>query len=305
LRLYNSDFANITTKELNDLHIKMHIRDGRPYICQERDYELPTTFSGPIPLLTDICMTKGNGTKNVLLIGNSHARALYFGAKNKLSHIYSKLTLASTLSCMPFYESSIDEIFAVAPSIRVCPACRDFISHCIDYGHAMMDALNQWTEPIDIIINVFSYRYFINPPFDVENMHNDVYFQEMQTYFTKLSKIAREVVLIPDIQMYWPIAPTTQHIQQRLHFDRDLELFEVTPNERSKFLDNIKRRSDMIECPKCVRVNWTEAWCRPGENCKMLDSRNLSYFRDTNHVNIYGSMIYGQMLSDILKKLNL
>jgi hypothetical protein len=247
-------------------------------------------------------MKKGNGTKNVLLIGNSHARAIYFGVKHKLSHIYNKLTLVATRYCLPFYESNMDEILAVRPNLRLCPSCRKFAFQCVDYGRSMIDALNQWKEPIDIIISVFAHHLRINPSFDVKN---DAYLQEMQSYFTKLSNIAREVVLIPDIQMYWPIAPTTQHIQQRLHFDRDLELFEVTPNERSKFLDNIKRRSDMIECPKCVRVNWTEAWCRPGENCKMLDSRNLSYFRDTNHVNIYGSMIYGQMLSDILKKLNL
>lgn len=61
----------------------------------------------------------------------------------------------------------------------------------------------------------------------------------------------------------------------------------------------------MIECPKCVRINWTEAWCLPGDKCKMLDKKNLSYFRDTDHVNMHGSMVYGQMLSDIIEQLNL
>lgn len=84
--------------------------------------------------------------------------------------------------------------------------------------------MEQWQEPIDIIIASFPYYTFDNPLFN--NQKSDTYFNAMQTYFNKLSLIAREVVFIPDIQMYWPVVPTTQLVQQRLHFGSDLKLFE-------------------------------------------------------------------------------
>jgi hypothetical protein len=54
----------------------------------------------------------------------------------------------------------------------------------------------------------------------------------------------------------------------------------------------------MIECEKCVKVEWSNAWCS-SDVCRALDYKNLTYFRDSKHVSAYGSLVYGKLLLDL------
>jgi hypothetical protein len=43
---------------------------------------------------------KGHGRKNILLIGNSHARSIFYGVERQFHGIYKDLTLLGNHQCM-------------------------------------------------------------------------------------------------------------------------------------------------------------------------------------------------------------
>lgn len=55
---------------------------------------------------------QGNGTKNIVLFGNSHARCVHFGVEYTFRDIYQHLTLFSIGSCLivPWFKyTSLDK----------------------------------------------------------------------------------------------------------------------------------------------------------------------------------------------------
>jgi hypothetical protein len=55
--------------------------------------------------------------------------------------------------------------------------------------------LKQFEEPIDIIIAIFSPVYIKDIPLN-KNLQNDIFLQSMQGFYSELSHIVKEVVLL-------------------------------------------------------------------------------------------------------------
>jgi hypothetical protein len=64
---------------------------------------------------------QGNGTKNIVLLGNSHARALHAGVAYHFRHIYKSLTMFQREYCMPFYSDHAHENAARDPLYKRSP----------------------------------------------------------------------------------------------------------------------------------------------------------------------------------------
>jgi hypothetical protein len=63
-------------------------------------------------------------------------------------------------------------------------------------------------------------------------------------------------------------------------------------------MPNTRKRFAAVSCPKCLKVDLSEVWCRPTEEfCDPVDQeRRVSFFIDAHHANLYGSMFVGQFL---------
>ncbi|KAI6190433.1 Acyl-transf-3 domain-containing protein [Aphelenchoides bicaudatus] len=298
LSFYKKNFTGMTPEQSVDLNSKMDIHNQEFFTCAQRE-RVPTNYSNPVPLIRSECTIKGAGTKNIVLIGNSHAASAYFGVKNAFKDTYSKLTIMYTLWCMPFLGSRYSEEMQYKHAGD--KYCAGILSHvALTMNRNRFALLEQWKEPIDVIIVSFAYFNLGNPTFN--SLINNEYFQQMQKFFNRLSKIAKEMVLIPDVHVWWPVDPLMQILNQRLYFNGNTDLFEMETTKQNGYLNNIKLRFNAVECPKCVKVKWANAFCDEDGKCNVLDANNLSFMRDWMHVNLHGSMAYGNLLRKLYEQ---
>lgn len=106
-------------------------------------------------------------------------------------------------------------------------ASSDMRSICEENEQQIIPILKAWNEPIDIIFAGIEYFNFLNPKI-VYPLKNDDYFTSMQTFYSSLNDIARDLVFLPEIHMDWSLEPFAQILQKRIYFEQDLHLFQQT-----------------------------------------------------------------------------
>ncbi|KAI6173121.1 Acyltransferase [Aphelenchoides besseyi] len=224
---------------------------------------IPTTYN-IVPMdIKGTCYQQGKGAKNIVLIGNSHAKAIYFGV---IGQSQKKRYLS------PLF---VDD---------------------------MVKMLKAFKHPIDIIIVGNAYLLPYDPPINMRNLSLDPLYMEIQKRYTELAEIARDVVFVPRGHFDTGISNHLQTLQKRILYNQDLSMFR-TPVwfNRQGFLVNLKKRVDLLNCSKCVVINWEDLWCNKTEGrCDTIDQfRRLSYFYDTNHHNAYGALHVGNFIRDL------
>jgi hypothetical protein len=59
-------------------------------------------------------------------------------------------------------------------------------------------------------------------------------------------------------------------------------------------MPNVRDRIRAVHCPKCIRLDWTDLWCKNG-TCEVVDfDRKIGFFFDPTHINVYGSLKLGE-----------
>jgi hypothetical protein len=171
-----------------------------------------------------------------------------------------------------------------------------WVELCHRYETEVIKILEQWHEPVDIIFVAVEYFNFYDPPISEED---DEYLIAMQRFYDSLNKIARDVVFIPGVHIDWGAEPFSQILQKNVNFQLDYRTFQKTAQEHANYLPNVQKRiSSMLKCEKCLKVDWSKAWCF-GDVCHALDDKHITYFRDTKHISAYGSLVYGRMLREL------
>ncbi|KAI6199261.1 O-acetyltransferase OatA [Aphelenchoides besseyi] len=287
LRLYESRDTNsiVSKSDLADLNMEIYVYSRQFYACSNQTARIPTRYPADLSFMTSFCHLKGSGSKNVVIIGNSHGRELLHGFRHHFTDAYDHLTLFVRDYCMPFLSNFAEEHMSTT---------------CHKHVNQLIPILTNWKTPIDLIVVGMEYFDFLDPPL-LSNHSNDEYFTEMQRFYDQLNEIARETVFVPNVHIDWFTEPFASILQKELHFTRDLSYFQQTQQQQQSYLKNVQKRVDLVDCSKCVKVNWSRAWCSNGD-CKAIDRRNLAYFRDAKHINSYGSLVYGKLLRNAYDK---
>ncbi|KAI6190434.1 Acyl-transf-3 domain-containing protein [Aphelenchoides bicaudatus] len=287
--------------EVTKINMGIHLYDAKFFGCRNTTRTLPIKNKSLMQMISTYCHNEGLGKKTIVIIGNSHAKTLFPGIAQQFRHIYKHLTLFELEYCMPFFADQTTENTYADAQLRLSPFWLNQSEHCIDFERNLLKILKEWNEPIDIIIPSFEFYNHLNPPFDEKERMKDDYFKQMQHFYRELNSIAREVVFVPNIHVDWSVEPYIQLLQNRLYFGRDLKLFGSTLQEQRTRLENVRQRVNFIECTKCIKIDWLDAWCLDNE-CNALSAQNISFFADSVHVNSLGARFYGDLLLDLYRK---
>lgn len=132
------------------------------------------------------------GSKNIVVIGNSHALYSDAGIRFHFKDIYANLTLFAATGCM------------LAPPEEQISTFRKY---CAVYVKELSEALRNWQYRIDIIIVLFGYARFSDPLISGD-IYEDKTFRFMQTLYTNLTEIAKDVVFISNVSIHlWEDPP--------------------------------------------------------------------------------------------------
>jgi hypothetical protein len=85
--------------------------------------------------------------------------------------------------------------------------------------------LQQWNYPIDVIIVGFSYQQVVDAPVIIEKLNEDPDFQKLQTMFSWLNNIAREVVFSPVGYVDTGLVPYMETLKRQIVDNTDLSKF--------------------------------------------------------------------------------
>ncbi|KAI6231925.1 hypothetical protein M3Y95_00432900 [Aphelenchoides besseyi] len=241
--------------------------------------------------ITASCVDQGNGTKNIVVVGNSHAQAYYYGIEHFFNGVYKTMTLLSAGGC-----------FFVRLEERQADLTADKYAACRRLRDDLITILAAWHHPIDVIIVAHGYLYPTDPPISVSQITDDPHFIELQTLYSRLSSLAREVVLVPQVQFETGITAHMTVLQRRILYGEDvMDMFRINYELEARVRKNLKKRIAQVNCSKCALVDFEEVFCRKDEGtCESVEpTRKLSYFFDINHVNAYGSLHVGQYMRSI------
>ncbi|KAI6212522.1 hypothetical protein M3Y94_00035800 [Aphelenchoides besseyi] len=250
------------------------------WYCEEKE-QLPSSYVGGGMLRNNSCTIKGNGTKHIVVLGNSHTPTLIAGIKYHF-HDYSTITPIYRYACQ-----------FVGGSRRY----RQY-SLCAEERKAILPILRSFNHPIDIII--VGIAYTSTDPDLRGNLTTDSVFREMQKFFNELNNIAREIVIIPQIHVLFS-TPYRKVLQRRLQNQQSLEIFRLPYEVVVQQKPNNRKRLDAVRCSKCVLFNHMDVLCsRKNGYCDPIDHKQrISLMYDQRHPSLYGSFFYGEHLRRI------
>lgn len=124
LKLWEWRSSNQTDKpflnqELANLNHEFHWLSWLPPCSLKSKYDLPTNFSFDSIEISRSCVVevsiclilfcdkvktihffKGNGTKNIVIVGNSHSIVSFYGIEKQFKDVYRQLTLVAVEGCI-------------------------------------------------------------------------------------------------------------------------------------------------------------------------------------------------------------
>ncbi|KAI6185890.1 Acyl-transf-3 domain-containing protein [Aphelenchoides besseyi] len=233
--------------------------------------------------------TEGTGDKNIVVFGNSHARSYYFGIEYAFRGLYKNMAMFGT-NCPLNIKAERD----------FEGGYKNSYNRCTTFRKNAFKMLRKWNYKIDVIIVAVNYHRFVSYPL-AANLTEDVALQEMNSIYREFSSLAREVVFMPQIHFVTGIDPHSATLQRQILYDRSLDAFQTTIKSQTKILTSGRNRLEMVDCPKCILVDWLKVWCdEETQKCDSIDQHHrLSYFFDSHHVNALGSLKVGAHLREL------
>ncbi|KAI6174771.1 Acyl-transf-3 domain-containing protein [Aphelenchoides bicaudatus] len=126
--------------EFNDM---LFLNRKRMFSCPEssRDSYVPTRYNLDPMKVTTTCYMKGNGTKNILVLGNSHTSSHFYGIERIFRDTYSNITAIADHQCV-FFELDQQRSIMTEEKYQSCKVFND----------DLFKMLEMWEHRIDIII---------------------------------------------------------------------------------------------------------------------------------------------------------
>ncbi|KAI6174976.1 hypothetical protein M3Y97_00980700 [Aphelenchoides bicaudatus] len=225
--------------------------------------------------ITGSCVVKGDGNKNIVLFGNSHAQTAFFGIEREFRGVYRHLTLFSAGACI-----------LIKWRGTVMTPTKATYNGCIRVIDNLYEILREWKHPIDVIMMVHAYLY---PPemiyFPVDNLENDPEYLQLNQLFQKLSSIARDVVFVPQLHFETGIVAHMNVLYRQILNNEHLGMFSSKYENQLRRAHPIRRRIEKAasNCSKCILLEWEDIWCDKRDGlCRS--------------VNTYGSLFVGRYI---------
>ncbi|KAI6185799.1 Acyl-transf-3 domain-containing protein [Aphelenchoides besseyi] len=211
-------------------------------------------------------VTDGNGTKTIVVFGNSHART-YMPVMFNVSVMITEIFRAS---CMRFETSTQTSLF------------------CFETG------VTYWTpRRIKLIIGL-TYGAPDTEPYD--QIENDPIYRKLEKDLAALSAVARDVVMLPNVQLMTGIDSYISKWRNKISNKESLDGFKFPIKASLKNRPRSREHLSKVNCSKCAKMNWEDLWCnRTTGMCNSIDPvSHLNYFYDQHHPTYFGSMFVGQ-----------
>ncbi|KAI6212925.1 hypothetical protein M3Y94_00087300 [Aphelenchoides besseyi] len=282
--------SNLTYSELIQLNADL-IRGSRLfYSCRNKTRSMPTSFvlnmSQYPEHLTYTCHETGNGTKNIVIIGNSHAMHSYTGIRYHFSDLFRTLTLIERDSCFPtpYFQQSY-----------LCPECR---AQCVKLLTDIIPALQQWNEPIDILV-VF---YAFTDTYDLQSQEEAAeHFRQLQFFYSQLDSIPTEVMFVQERTPSFSLNPIHAILSRLQNGQRTHDIGDYRYRMILR-VPNLDYQMASLSCSKCIKLNFIDSWCYNEINgfCHSVDPQSgLVFFSDGHHISPLGSLYNGQQMRQL------
>ncbi|KAI6237965.1 hypothetical protein M3Y95_00320800 [Aphelenchoides besseyi] len=249
--------------------------------------QLPTKVNMSNVIIKWSCVDKGTGDKNIVVLGNSHARSYYFGLEYAFRGVYKTMAMVGT-NCP-----------LVAMDLEKRGGSGYGYERCTQFRNNVFDILRNWNEKIDIIIVGTNYHRYINYNLN-ENLKRDLALRDLNYFYGNLAKLAKEVLFMPGVQFNSGLGIHTPTLQRKILYgnDKDLSVFRAPLEVELSHLSLAQKRLQMVECRNCIKINWFDLYCNyETATCDSIDFKTkFSYFFDSHHVNAYGSLKAGEYM---------
>ncbi|KAI6174826.1 hypothetical protein M3Y97_00964500 [Aphelenchoides bicaudatus] len=267
---------------------------GYLWSCKDVGWDgAPTKYNVTPMYFTKVCHTQGSGTKNIVLVGNSHARAMYYGIEHAFHGLYKTLTLLALHQCTFIQLQKMKKTYS-----------KERYNGCKILNRDIVKMFKMWNYPIDIIIIGHAFPIADDPEFDLEDLKDDVEYHQLQKLHTGLSGVAREVVFTPVSHFDSGIRSHMQTLQREIMYNQNLKLFRTPISYVRSVWPNAQQRIRHINCTNCILMDWVDLYCDKKTGfCDSIDfERKLSFFFDSNHHNAYGSLHVGHFIRKLYDK---
>ncbi|KAI6170640.1 Acyl-transf-3 domain-containing protein [Aphelenchoides bicaudatus] len=265
---------------LNNKTIALNTEISYMYpMCSDKNHRLSSKIKYLNVFEEIICHEKGNGNKTVIVIGNSHAFRPFTAIARMFRPLAREITLISVTSCFPGSEHHQSSILPESKG-----------PECVEFKEKALEAMRQYDYRIDIIIPLFGWFDFKPfPANEAVNLEN-----ELQKFYNSLNSIAKEVVFAPTLNLFFKKHPLWD-VQGKLKANKEVGMVGERIESLLRYQPIIQHAVDKVECQKCLKINWTDLWCRDGY-CSAIDKRRILYFSDNHHTTLYGSLFAGEFL---------
>ncbi|CAD5233109.1 unnamed protein product [Bursaphelenchus xylophilus] len=248
--------------------------------CTDMKQYLQTEKKFDLGFAQWMCHEKGNGSKEIVIFGNSLARDLLFGVKTMFHNIAGNITVMAAGHCSPYMAKFAKETVFCG---EMC------IQRCFEFEDQILDILENWPRKIDIIIVQHSYGEFKG----IKYTEQDELQRGMQKFYTALDNIANEAVIMPYGEVW---APNEFPIYMKRVGLGQRDISTSAETQRSTVSD-INRRIDDISCTKCIRVDYSQIFCETSKQgrCKFVSPHGVLHYVDHMHTTMYGGLFYGEL----------
>ncbi|KAI6190326.1 Odr-3 [Aphelenchoides bicaudatus] len=298
IKLWNQrdNMPTYITKEVNDFNSEfIHAYQSFAF-CDDLNRQMPTHFNlnmSSYDLGTSYtCHTKGNGTKNIVLIGNSHIVHNFPGIWYLFRNVYKTLTLFARNSCIP------------ASRKFQQPARTDKVKdECVRLLYETVQALQQWREPVDIVIALYALIEAPDPPI-AEDIKHDEFLNELQNFYSALGEIPREALIMYENFPLFTQVPINE-VSARLRSGKPLDTIGDSKKALMDKIPTLRMRSEHIKCDKCIKMKFIDNWCHEENDfCNSVEKQGLIYFADTHHPSVFGSFYNARKMLERYNEFN-
>ncbi|CAJ0607368.1 unnamed protein product [Cylicocyclus nassatus] len=235
--------------------------------CGKDDTQLHSKFKG----IQWRCVASGNGTANIILVGNSFARRAYPLIHNILKGRYRKFRLLAASGCAPL------------------------LNWCSSFSGAVREMVQR--ERPDIVLDI---HYDIVGP--VEDIETDMTYNQYQSNINFISNFTRFIVI--DMPYFKHNFLIGAELARKLRHGLSLgDEFVVTWKQYIKQTRSTRIFRSSINCTKCIFNDIAEGLFQSGSFLTYDPVTFLARISDTHHLTPVGLELLRPLYTRILEKL--
>uniref|UniRef100_A0A914HFS7 Uncharacterized protein n=1 Tax=Globodera rostochiensis TaxID=31243 RepID=A0A914HFS7_GLORO len=217
-------------------------------------------------------MLKGNGTRRVLLFGNSHAQVAWREVETSLEGNFSWLHVVSVPGCMPLFENDWRTIYGIR--------CSQTVKGLLKVAEKTLP---------DFLFLIFRWYDDLQPQGEPTNLELDPNLNEMQSFMDKLQRFVSGRIFIsaPNLQFDTEIS---HQLAKRIWQNNSLEGLNKNYSKHLEENNSSYQRLGRLRCAKCSVFDLAKEFCWDGICHAFEPGSQLAYFSDRNHLSFLGRL---------------